>query len=42
MGIGKPNDILTAHLNRVYIPHHFEGIELYEDVLPTLTKLRER
>lgn len=38
--IGKPNDTLTHHLNQVYLKHRFEDITLYNDVLPTLNKLR--
>ena len=40
--IGRSNDALAAQLHRVYMQHRFEDIELYEDVLPTLTILRER
>jgi putative hydrolase of the HAD superfamily len=40
--VGRPDDALATHLNRVYLQHRFEDIELYEDVLPTLTKLREK
>jgi len=39
--IGRPNDSLAVHLHQVYMQHRFEDIELYEDVLPTLTILRE-
>lgn len=40
--IGKPNDTLAFHLNRVYLSHHFEDIELFDDVLPVFTVLREK
>jgi 2-haloalkanoic acid dehalogenase type II len=40
--IGRPDDSLAAHLNQTYLRHRFEDIELYEDVLPTLSKLRGR
>ena len=39
---GRPNDALALHLHQVYMQHRFEDIELYEDVLPTLTVLRKR
>ena len=40
--VGRPDDTLATYLNRVYLQHRFEDIELYEDVLPTLTKLQEK
>ncbi len=39
--IGRPNDTLAHHLNQVYLKHRFENITLFNDVLPTLNKLRE-
>ncbi len=38
----RPDDTLAAHLNQLYLKHRFEDIELYEDVLPVLQKLREK
>ncbi|MFC1901285.1 HAD family hydrolase [Chloroflexota bacterium] len=40
--IGRPDDAMASHLNELYLKHRFEDIELYEDVLPTLQKLREK
>ena len=39
--IGRPDDTLASQLNRVYLKHRFEDIELYPDVLPALRKLKE-
>lgn len=39
---GHANDELAAFLNRIYLQHRFEDVELYEDVLPTLNILREK
>ncbi len=39
---GHRNDELARHLNAVYLRHRFEDIELYDDVLPTLTELGKR
>ena len=39
---GNPDDTLAAHLNQLYLKHRFEDIELYDDVLPVLQKLREK
>jgi putative hydrolase of the HAD superfamily len=39
--VGRPNDELASYLNRVYLKHRFENIELFEDVLPTLKALKE-
>ena len=38
--IGRPDDTLASHLTRFYLKHRFDDIELYEDVLPTLQKLK--
>jgi len=38
--IGRPDDTLASHLNEAYLKHRFEDIELFDDVLPTLHKLR--
>jgi putative hydrolase of the HAD superfamily len=38
--IGRPNPELALQLNRVYRKHRFEDIELYSDVLPTLSALK--
>ena len=38
--IGKPNDALADHLNRVYLKHRFEDIELFDDALPVLKTLQ--
>lgn len=40
--IGRPDDTLASHLNKVYLRHRFEDIELFQDVLPTLHSLRSR
>ncbi len=40
--IGRPDDTLVSHLNKVYLQHRFEDIELFEDVLPTLNALRPK
>ena len=40
--IGKPNDALADHLNRVYLKHRFEDVELFDDVLPVLKTLQMR
>lgn len=37
--IENPNKSLADHLNKVYLKHRFEDIELYDDVLPTLNIL---
>jgi FMN phosphatase YigB (HAD superfamily) len=37
--IARPDDELAAHLNRVYLRHRFEDVELYEDSLPVLSQL---
>lgn len=36
----RPNDQIAAVLNRVYLKHRFEDVELFEDVLPTFQELR--
>jgi HAD superfamily hydrolase (TIGR01549 family) len=38
--IGRPNETLAFHLNRVYLKHRFEEIELFADVLPALEVLK--
>lgn len=40
--IGRPNDSLASHLNRVYYKHRFEDVELFDDVLPTFNTLKEK
>ncbi|HIE27378.1 TPA: HAD family hydrolase [Candidatus Poribacteria bacterium] len=40
--IGKSNDALALRLNKIYLKHRFEDIELFDDVLPTLKELRTR
>lgn len=40
--VGRPNDALASHLNKVYLKHRFEDIELFDDVLPALEVLREK
>ncbi|MHA1556170.1 MAG: HAD family hydrolase [Candidatus Heimdallarchaeota archaeon] len=40
--VNKPNDELAKHLNEIYLKHRFEDIELFDDVLPTLTTLKEK
>lgn len=38
--INKPNEELAKYLNEIYLKHRFEDIELYNDVIPTLQKLK--
>lgn len=40
--VGRPNDALASHLNREYLRHRFEDVELFDDVLPALKALREK
>ena len=40
--IRKPNEAVASHLNQVYLKHRFEDIELFDDVIPTLTALRQK
>ena len=40
--VDRPNDELAERLNKIYLKHRFEDIELYEDVLPTLNYLKEK
>jgi HAD superfamily hydrolase (TIGR01549 family) len=40
--IGHPDDALADRLNALYFRHRFEGIELFDDVRPTLAALRGR
>ena len=40
--IGRPNDTLASRLNRLYLKHRFEDIELFKDVLPTFEALRKK
>ena len=37
--IGRPDRELAAHLNKVYLKHRFNDIELYPDVIPTFDEL---
>lgn len=37
--IDRPDDGLAEHLNRVYLRHRFEDVELFDDVLPVLDQL---
>jgi putative hydrolase of the HAD superfamily len=39
---GRPNDDLAEHINKTYLHHRYANIVPYDDVLPTLTVLRER
>ena len=39
---GRPNDDLAEHINKTYFHHRYANIVPYDDVLPTLTALRER
>ncbi len=34
--VGYPDSDLAVHLNKIYLKHRFEDIELYEDVIPAL------
>jgi len=38
--VGEPDEALALHLNDIYLRHRFEDIELFPDVLPTLTALQ--
>lgn len=40
--IKRPNDELAKYLNKIYLKHRFEDIELYEDVIPTLSILKKK
>lgn len=40
--IGKPNEDVAIKLNQVYYKHRFEDIELYHDVLQTISTLQEK
>ncbi len=40
--INRPDDILAAQLNELYLKHRFEDIKLYEDVLPVLGELQNK
>ncbi len=40
--VGKPNEELARFLNEIYLKHRFEDIELFDDVLSTLTKLKKK
>jgi putative hydrolase of the HAD superfamily len=40
--IGRSNDILAEHLNKVYLEHRYEDISLFNDVLPTFNKLQKK
>ena len=37
--VGYPDRDLAVHLNKIYLKHRFEDIELYEDVIPALDTL---
>ena len=39
--IGCESNTLAAELNELYLQHRFEDIELYDDVLPTLSLLKQ-
>ncbi len=39
--IGISNDTLAHYLNEVYLEHRFEDVSLFNDVLPTLNRLRK-
>lgn len=40
--INRPDDVLAAQLNELYLKHRFEDIEPYEDVLPALEALKKK
>ena len=40
--VNRANDELASYLHEIYMKHRFEDIELYEDVVPTLEKLKEK
>ncbi len=39
---GFPDDELARHCNEVYLKHRFEDLELFDDVLPVLLKLKAK
>ncbi|NPV09474.1 MAG: HAD family hydrolase [Anaerolineae bacterium] len=41
-GIGHPDEALARRLCALYLHHRFRDIELYQDVLPALQRLRGR
>jgi putative hydrolase of the HAD superfamily len=40
--IGRPDDDLAVKLNQVYYKHRFENVQLFDDVIPTISKLKEK
>ena len=40
--VNRPNEELASYLHEIYMKHRFEDIELYDDVVPTLEKLKEK
>jgi putative hydrolase of the HAD superfamily len=38
--VGTPDDALAGKLNRIYLKHRFEDIELFPDVIPALSELK--
>ncbi len=40
--VGRPNDALASHLNSLFFKHRFEDVKFFDDVLPTLNKLRTK
>lgn len=39
---GRPDDALASRLNDIYLKHRYEDIEIFDDVRPTLSALRQR
>lgn len=39
--VGRRNDDLADHINKTYLKYRYSNIVPYEDVIPTLTALRE-
>ena len=40
--IGRPDEGLASHLNKVYLGRRYQDMELFDDVLPTLESLRDK
>jgi len=40
--VGRPDDLLAARLNKLYLKHRFEDTQLYDDVLPVLSTLQKK
>ncbi|MFW6040656.1 MAG: HAD family hydrolase [Thermoplasmatota archaeon] len=40
--VNRENDELAEMLNKIYLKHRFEDIELYDEVLPTINHLKDK